>query len=86
MGSAKTLIVKFRSKASARARAAKIRKLAGGDVDVVRLLFPGGKGAELGSLFEVTLRDARAVDRVIASLTRDQDIEYAHVPAGRQPL
>ncbi len=49
-------------------------------------LFPEDEDTELAALFEVSLPDPESVERAIACLETDEEVEYAHEPAERKPF
>ena len=79
------IIVKFRNMAPQSERCEKLLTLVGNDLEVAEPLFPGEEEPELGSLFQVKLRDRSNVPDVLGQLSVEQDVEYAHEPAERRP-
>ncbi|HEY0874597.1 MAG TPA: hypothetical protein VGD94_14085 [Vicinamibacterales bacterium] len=79
------VIVKFRRIEDSGNGERRIAQIVGADAVDARPLFPGDTLPDLATLYQVRLPDTASVDRVLAALRREPDVEYAHVPAGRTP-
>lgn len=83
----RTLIVKLKSAVRPEEGCARVRSLVGaGHLESVGQLFPGDVEPDTASLLEVRLRDSAPVEKVLTSLKRADDVEYAHEPSARKPM
>ncbi len=62
-----------------------IRDLVGKELVGAEPVFGDSDEPELATLFEVRVRRGADVQRVIDRLLKDDEVEYAHVPAERRP-
>jgi hypothetical protein len=80
-----TVIVRLANKVSADSGASTIRSILGEDaVDRIEQLFPDDPTPELASLFNVTLGSDALAAKAVDKLTKNQQIEYAHMPQERK--
>lgn len=83
----RTLIVKLKSKVPPERGVSRLRTLVGGtDLESVAQVFPGDTEPDTASLLELKVRDSAPVRDIVATLRRDEDVEYVHEPTARRPL
>jgi hypothetical protein len=79
------VIVKVRPIEDSGNRERRIAQIVDADAVDARLLFLRDTLHDLTTIYQLRLPDTASVDRVLAALRREPDVEYAHVPAGRTP-
>ena len=80
------VMVKLRRKRVQSEQRRHIEEVVGGDALGVEPLFPDDDEPEFATIFEVRLPDAASVNRALECLEQDDEVEYAHEPAGRKPV
>jgi hypothetical protein len=82
-----TVIVRLANKVPLDSGPSTIRSILGDDaVQKIEQLFPDDPLPELASLFNVTLGSDALAAKAIDKLTKDKQIQYAHMPQERKAI
>lgn len=79
------IMLKFGAAGDESTRKRAIQKWVGKDLVDTRQLFPETDDAELSTLFEIYLKDAKRAKSIVKKLEQQDEVEYAHEPADREP-
>ncbi len=85
MSSQPTIMVKFVDCRDLSERQRQIQKWVGNDLLDASPLFPDADDAELSTLFEIRLKDGSERELIIERLSQQDEVQYAHRPAEREP-